>query len=140
MKRIKYIFKVYISENVSPPWGDDETNPIALSDAKRYCSLLRENLISRGSSIRVYLDKLEIFTYDEMPEDCDLKTTQGFYFLKYQRSEEVEVESDNHIYLPSGKPKKVNWASRNRGNKPVISSTTFRKDMKVYPDNLDPGV
>ena len=131
MKRTKNIFRVYISENVSPPWGDDETNPIALSDAKFFCSLLRENLISRGSSIKVYLDKLEIFTYDEMPEDCDLKNTQGFYFLKYQRSEEVEVESDVLKKYSQGKSKKVNWAGRNRGG--GVKHKNFDKnDAKSY--------
>ena len=136
MKRIKYIFKVYISENVSSPFGDDETHPIALSDASKCRNLLANNLKRNKSSLRVYLDKLDIYTLDGMPTEKELEGT----FLKYRGSEEVEVESDNHTNLPQGKPKKVNWASRNRGNKPVVSSTTFRKDMKVYPDNLDPGV
>lgn len=42
--------------------------------------------------------------------------------------------------LKTKKGSRVNWASRNRGNKVVVSSTNFRKDMKVYPDNLNPGV
>ena len=127
MKRTKNIFRVYISENVSPPWGNDETNPIALSDAEKCCSLLRKNLLSSGSSIRVYLDKLDIFTYDEMPEDRDLKNT----FLKYQRSEEVEVQSDTFKKYSQGKSKRVKWADSNRGG--GVKHKNFDKnDAKSY--------
>jgi len=127
MKRTKHIFRVYISKNVSAPFGNDETHPVALSDASKCCDLLRQNLLSIGSSIRVYLDKLDIFTYDDMPNDDQLKGT----FLKYQRSEEVEVESGTTKKYSQGKSKKVNWANSNRGG--GIKHKNFdQNDAKSY--------
>ena len=127
MKRTKYIFKVYISENVPPPFGDDETHPIAFSDASTCRNLLVSNLKKNNSSIRVYLDKLDIYTLDDLPTEEELEGT----FLKYERSEEVEVKSGSFVKLPPGKPQKTNWKSRNRGG--GVKHKNFDKnDAKVY--------
>ena len=57
------------------------------------------------------------------------------YSISHEELYEPEVQK-----LKTKKGSRVNWASRNRGNKVVVSSKNFRKDTKVYPENLNPGV
>ena len=57
------------------------------------------------------------------------------YSIAQEELYEPEVQK-----LKTKKGSRVNWASRNRGNKVVVSSKNFRKDTKVYPENLNPGV
>jgi len=55
------------------------------------------------------------------------------YSIAQEELYEPEVQK-----LKTKKGSRVNWASRNRGNKVVVSSKNFRKDTKVYPENLNP--
>ena len=61
--------------------------------------------------------------------------TEREYSIAHEELYEPEVQK-----LKTKKGSRVNWASRNRGNKVVVSSKNFRKDTKVYPENLNPGV
>ena len=54
------------------------------------------------------------------------------YSIAHEELYEPEVQK-----LKTKTGRRVNWASRNRG-KVVVSSKKFRKDTKIYPENLNP--
>ena len=73
--------------------------------------------------------------FEHISEDVPDWISEREYSIAHEELYEPEVEK-----LKTKKGSKVNWASRNRGNKVVVSSKSFRKDTKVYPNHLNPGV
>ena len=75
-----------------------------------------------------------VYTYDEVPTENQLRNSH----LVYVCCEDVEVEDEINkgtIILPSGKPKFVNWYSKNKGSGTHLLGT-FRavvsKDNKYF--------
>ena len=73
--------------------------------------------------------------FEHISEDVPDWISEREYSIAHEELYEPEVQK-----LKTKKGSRVNWASRNRGNKVVVSSKNFRKDTKVYPENLNPGV
>ena len=73
--------------------------------------------------------------FEHISENVPDWITEREYSIAHEELYEPEVQK-----LKTKKGSRVNWASRNRGNKVVVSSKNFRKDTKVYPENLNPGV
>jgi hypothetical protein len=66
-------------------------------------------------------------------EDVPDWISEREYSIAHEELYEPEVK-----ILKTKTGKRVNWASRNRGSKVVVSSKKFRKDTKIYPENLNP--
>ena len=65
-------------------------------------------------------------------EDVPDWISEREYSIAHEELYEPEVQK-----LKTKTGRRVNWASRNRG-KVVVSSKKFRKDTKIYPENLNP--
>jgi len=80
-----------------------------------------------------------VYTYDEIPREDQLKHSA----LEYVCCEEVEVDiNPGTVILPQGKPKFVNWQSKNKGGS-THTITNFKpravKDNKYFKKIKEPG-
>lgn len=73
--------------------------------------------------------------FEHISKDIPDWISEREYSIAHEEVYEPEVKK-----LKTKKGTKVNWSSRNRGNKVVVSSKKFRKDTKEYPPHLDNGV
>ena len=70
--------------------------------------------------------------FEHISEDVPDWISEREYSIAHEELYEPEVQK-----LKTKTGRRVNWASRNRG-KVVVSSKKFRKDTKIYPENLNP--